>query len=194
MTNARNRLLEFMKELGYYEDCVSYVTEFDDEQGCFISKAKLTIKDGRVIEGMGSASTKKDAQIDASQSILDIIDDQHPDLKIDWDQIRMEAQAGDGLIKLCAYLSDEFSTAAEKSFWLQKMESDAHMVEIFDRLKAGDDPSVILFGNNLGQKRKATWIEALIWEKFGAAFNTPGTVQGLKGLASFLGDGEIIDK
>lgn len=186
MHNAKNQLLEIVKELGYLEDSVTFQTDFNATESIFYSNALLSLNNKLHIEAIGTGSKKKAAEINASQHLIILMKEQYPDLMIDWAQIRIAAQAGDGLIKLCAYLTETIPSAAEKSFWLQKIETDKHMVEIFEQLKIQQHPDVIFFGDNLGAKRKATWIEALIWEKFGQAIIAPSAKTGFKELVQFL--------
>ncbi|MGB1243227.1 MAG: hypothetical protein ACPG49_11940 [Chitinophagales bacterium] len=186
MDNAKNQLYEFARELGYFEACITFEsTRLFLEEG-FHTRATFLVRDGREIIGEGTGQRKTTSQIDASTQLLNILFEKHKDLIIDWEQIRIEAQAGDGLIKLCAYLNNEHSTAAKKSFWLQEMETDKHMVEIFDRLHAQNDSSVALFGDNLGAKRKATWIEALIARRFGSSIISPSAGKAFEELIHFL--------
>jgi hypothetical protein len=51
---------------------------------------------------------------------------------------------------------------------LQQFEADSHLAQIFDHWKAKDDPDLAIWGIELGEKRKATVVEALLWRRFGA--------------------------
>ncbi len=186
MDNAKNQLHEFVKELGYFENCITFDSTCLSLEEGFYSRVTFLVKDGREIVSEGKGQKKTASQIDASANLLTLIYEDHSDLIIDWEQVRIEAQAGDGLIKLSAYLNDAHPTAAQKSFWLQEMETDKHMVEIFDRLQSQNDDSVALFGNNLGAKRKATWIEALIARKFSHAIISPSAQKAFGELILFL--------
>ena len=186
MLNAKNRLYEFVKELGCYEQCVQYQSSSSSPNGNFISQATVTFADGRKVVGTGSSFKKVEAEIAAAEHALSIIAETHQDMQIDWKQVFMEAQAGDALIKLCAYLSESFETAEQKSLWLQTLESDEHLADIFDRLQSQNDSSVSIFGPNLGSKRKATWIEALIWREFGALCLSANAKGALNDLSLFL--------
>ena len=191
MDNAKNRLHELIKDLGHYEKCVSFKDKVQDQQ-TFISRATLQVNDGRIIEGEGTGETKKEAQIQACAAVLEVIDQQHRDLYVDWMQVKVAAQLGDSLIKLCAYLSDEMPSAEDKSLWLQEMESDSHMVSIFDKMHRASHPLVNIFGQNLGAKKKATWIEALIWQRFGQEIIAPGSGNAFHQIGDFLG-GEMTE-
>ena len=100
----------------------------------------------------------------------------------------MEAQAGDALIKLCAYLSPELDSPEKKSRWLQERESDAYLTTRFDRLQAEGHPSLALFGENLGHKRKATWMEALVWRDYGGFLEEQAGQGAMQKLFGWLGE------
>ena len=167
MTNSKNELHELVKDLGYLESVVNFSSKWDDEKQVFVAHARFGLPKSDQIEGIGFGKKKKVAEISASGELLKIIRRDYTHLVIDWEEVRKEAQLGDLLIKLYAYLSEEMMTAADKSIWLQQNETDQHLVKIFDRLSLRRHPSVSFLGENLGTKRKATWIEALIWRKFG---------------------------
>jgi len=184
MKNAKNDLHELIKNIGYFEETISFSVH--DQAGTFAARAEFTTKDGRSIHGSGSGSTKKAAEIAAAKNMLDAIYATYEDLLIDWEEAKAEAQAGDSLIKLCAYLSEDFNSVEEKSRWLQHMESDEHLARLFDKLKAQGHPSVVFFGNNLGAKKKATWMEAMIWRKFGKNIISNAADRAFRDLISFL--------
>ncbi|MEM6262531.1 MAG: putative dsRNA-binding protein [Bacteroidota bacterium] len=185
MYNDKNRLHEFLRDLGYWESRVTYHTR-NDGSGAFTSRVEVNFADGRVVQATGEGGRKTEAEIAASTAVLKVIHDEHPDLEVDWDEIFVEAQAGDALIKLGAYLHPDLDTAADKSRWLQKMESDDHLISVFDHMQASGDPDVAIFGQNLGNKRKATFVEALVWRKFGSKWVTDAAKDGFGELASFL--------
>ena len=64
---------------------------------------------------------------------LDLLDREHPYLLVDWDELNIQAQAGDALIKLGVYLSPELKSTAAKSEGLQNVETNAHLAKVFDR-------------------------------------------------------------
>ncbi|MBD1852958.1 hypothetical protein H6F87_23720 [Cyanobacteria bacterium FACHB-502] len=97
---------------------------------------------------------------------MTILEQEHPDLLVDWSAIEVEAQAGDALIKLSVYLTPHLRTASEKSYYLQKFEKDSHLATIFDRWKAQGSPDLAIWGTELGRKQKATLVEAILWRRF----------------------------
>ena len=188
MQNAKNRLHNLLKELGYWENCVDFDSRTIQraDTNHTETEATLTLADGRKIRARGVATKRRDAEIAAAAEIIETIQRNHRDLLIDWPSVRIEAQAGDGLIKLCGYLSNQTSSAEEKSRWLQRMETDSHMVTLFNRLQADRHPTFTLFGTNLGNKRKATFIEAMIWRQFGPVILAEGATDAFDRIARFL--------
>lgn len=186
MKNSKNDLFELFKELGFLEDVVHFSNSHQKDQNVFVSTVRVELKGKGIIEARGFDRTVKNAEKDASKYLLELIHQNHRELLIDWDEVKKEAQLGDVLIKLYAYLSDDTETAAAKSMWLQKNETDKNLADIFDTLQAQNHASVSLFGNNLGAKRKATWIEALIWRMYGDKILSPTANQEFVKLADFL--------
>lgn len=166
--NAKNQLLELLKNLGCPESCATFSSEPLSPLGLHRSTVTVTFSDGRQVCGTGSAQRITHAEVAAAQAALDVLNAHHLDLIVNWDEIRVEAQAGDALIKLAAYRSRDTTKASEKSQLLQQWESDAHLVEVFDLWKSQGNPDLAIWGNNLGQKHKATLVEALLWRRFGA--------------------------
>jgi hypothetical protein len=122
----------------------------------------VTFPDGRTVQGTGEGQRKSDADITAAQDALDRVARIYPYLLVDWKKLGIEAQAGDALINLGVYLCAESKSAADNSNRLQVSETDAHLARVFDRWKAQNDPDLAIWGNDLGTKRKATLIEALL--------------------------------
>ncbi|MCY7337907.1 MAG: hypothetical protein LH613_17120, partial [Chamaesiphon sp.] len=105
-----------------------------------------------------------------------------PYLLVDWDELNIQAQAGDALIKLGVYLSPELKSTAAKSKGLQNVETNAHLAKVFDRWKAQNDPRLAIWGTNLNEHRKATVVEALLWQDYGQqviAANAPAQLADL---------------
>jgi hypothetical protein len=144
--------------------------------------------DSRIVYETGEGRRKSEADIAAAQTVLDQLHNCYLDLLVNWAEINMQAQAGDALIKLAVYLSGDLNSTADKSKCLQEMESDSHLAEIFDQWKVQGDPDCAIWGTNLGEKRKATFVEALLWRRFGEqviAVNAPTQLQSL--LTALLG-------
>ncbi len=179
--NAKNKLQELVRDLG---GCINSCINF---QHSSISSPRssgvmVTFPDGRTVQGTGVGQSKPDADIAAAKDALDRVEKEYPDLLVDWDRLDVEAQAGDALIKLGVYLSSESKSAADNSNRLQVSETDAHLARVFDRWKAQNDPDLAIWGNDLGAKRKATLIEALLWRRYGQniiAANAPAQLASL---------------
>lgn len=92
-----------------------------------------------------------------------------PELFPSWKTLRAEAQAGDALIKLAAYVSADSTSAGEASAFLQIHESNEHLAVVFDRWKAGGDPALTMWGSHLREHRKGTLVESLVWRRSRAA-------------------------
>lgn len=186
MNNPKNELLEFLQDLGYAPSNLKFKYH-GVESGNHVATATLQLKEVLKVEQTGySSSDKKSAEMNACASILQTLQEQHGDLIIDWETVFIEAQAGDALVKLCSYLLNDLSTAAEKSYWLQRVETDQKFAKIFDRLYTAKDPAVAFFGKNIGAKRKATWIEALIWREYKDDILHPTAEKGFDRIYTFL--------
>lgn len=178
--NAKNKLQELLDDLGCTGNCIDFQhTSVADH---YRSTVMVTFPDGRTIQGTGEGQRKPSADIAAAQNALDRVERIYPYLLVDWKKLGVEAQAGDALIKLGVYLSAESKSAADNSNQLQISETDAHLARVFDRWKAQNDPDLAIWGNDLGAKRKATLIEALLWRRYGQnviAANAPAQLASL---------------
>ncbi|MBD2102319.1 hypothetical protein [Leptolyngbya sp. FACHB-261] len=164
--NAKNQLLQLLKNLGCVEDCADFQL-ISKSPGPHRSTVTVKFPDGRTVQGTGEAPRRTDADIAATQVALNKLRDDYKDLVIDWGEIYVQAQAGDALIKLGVYLSAEIKSVGDKSKRLQTLESDLHLAKVFDQWKAQGDKDLAVWGTNLGEKRKATLVEALLWKRFG---------------------------
>ena len=179
--NAKNQLQELLRNLGC---CIHTCLNFQHApvSNSYSSTVTVTFPDGRIVQGAGTGPSKPDADIAAAQDTLDRVKRIYPYLLVDWKKLGVEAQAGDALIKLGVYLSAESKSAADNSNQLQISETDAHLAKVFDRWKAQNDPDLAIWGNDLGAKRKATLIEALLWRRYGQniiAANAPAQLTSL---------------
>jgi len=165
--NPKNHLIELLQNLGCPRSSAIFKLEPPSPSGFHRSTLTVTFPDGRQVQGTGKGQRVTHAEIAAAQAVLNVLHTHHPDLIVDQDEIDVEAQAGDALIKLAAYLSSDTTIASEKSLLLQQWESDAHLERMFDFWKSQGDPDLAIWGDNLGQKRKATLVEALLWKRFG---------------------------
>ncbi|MCI4671810.1 MAG: hypothetical protein MRZ79_26950 [Bacteroidia bacterium] len=189
MKNSKNDLHELVKNIGYLEEVLSFSTFKRYDSIEFTSEASLSLNGELTLSGEGIGETKTKAEIAACQQILHTIKRDYKHLLIDWEQVKKEAQIGDVLVKLNAYLSPELRTAEEKSLWLQEIESDKNFAELFNSLKEEGDEAVAFFGSNLGAKKKATWIEALVWKKYGEQILSPNSAHAFEDMMQFLKEG-----
>lgn len=101
----------------------------------------------------------------------------------DWNQIYSQAQAGDVLIKLSAMYLD--ATPYAKAQWLAKHETDRNLRTVFDRLLEAKDPGAIVVKGST-DKDRATYVEALVWERFSRRVLRPGAAQALQEIRELL--------
>ncbi len=163
--NAKNQLLELLQGLGSYAEEAIFSEMEPAPSGEYRSKVEVSFPDGRDLKGIGEGIDRTQADIAAAQQVLHLIQADHSDLLIDWDQIFEEAQAGDTLIKLGVYVALNLQDTAAKSLLLQELESDQHLAKVFDRWQLEGDVDLAKFGTNLGEKRKATMVEATLWRR-----------------------------
>lgn len=163
--NAKNKLQELLDNLGCAGNCIDFRSTPLANLHC--STVTVTFPDGRIVRGTGKGHRKSDADIAAAKDALDRVDRIYPYLLVDWDELNIQAQAGDALIKLGVYLSPELKSVAAKSKGLQNVETNGHLAKVFDRWKAQNDPRLAIWGTNLSEHRKATLVEALLWNGYG---------------------------
>jgi hypothetical protein len=183
--NAKNQLLELLKNLGCSEDCADFQPEAMPPAG-FHQSVVVSFPDGRTVQGFGKGSRKSDADIAAAKDSIEQLSRKYPDLIVDWAEINVQAQAGDALIKLGIYLSKSIRSASDKSLQLQSLESDPHLAKVFDYWKAQGDPDLVIWGANLGEKRKATLVEALLWKRFGTQVISTSAFEQLQALIKMI--------
>ncbi len=163
--NAKNKLQELLNNLGCIDNCIDFQHTLVAD--LYRSTLIVTFPDGRIVRGTGEGQRKPDADISAAQDALDLVERIYPYLLVDWIKLGIEAQAGDALIKLGVYLSAESKSAADNSNRLKNSETDAHLAKVFDCWKDNGDRDLAIWGSSLGEKRKATLIEALLWRRYG---------------------------
>jgi len=136
--NTKNQLFEILKNLGCFEECANFKATLSSLPPNPQHSTVATVKfpNGHAIQGTGNGQRKVDAEILVAQSILEILRHTYPELLVNWEEIYVEAQAGDTLIKLGVYLSESLRTASDKSKELQKWESDQNLVKVFEQWKA----------------------------------------------------------
>jgi len=188
--NAKNLLLDLLKNIGCSEDCATFQSKISPS-GLHQSTVVVSFPDGRKVQGTGEGGRKSDADISASQAAVDQLFYEHLDLVADWDEIKVKAQAGDALIKLGIYLSADIKSTSDKSKQLQRLESNLHLAQVFDQWKAQGDPDLAMWGANLGEERKATLVEALIWQRFEMKVITPDASEQLRPLIEILATEQV---
>jgi hypothetical protein len=182
--NAKNKLQKLLGNLGCLGNCIDFQSTPFADLHC--STVTVTFPDGRIVCGTGKGHRKPNADIAAAQDALDRVEQEYPDLLVDWIKLAVDAQAGDALIKLSVYLSAESKSAAENSIRLQNSEPNAHLAKVFDRWKAQNDPRLAIWGTNLSEHRKATLVEALLWHGYGQHVITANAPAQLADLLSTL--------
>ncbi len=182
--NAKNKLQELLDNLGCVGNCIDFRSIPLANLHC--STVTVTFPDGRIVRGTGKGHRKSDADIAAAQDALNLVDRIYPYLLVDWDELKIQAQAGDALIKLGVYLSSELKSTAAKSNRLQNVETNTHLAKVFDRWKAQHDPELAIWGTNLKEHRKATLVEALLWRRYGAQVIVANAPTQLASLLSTL--------
>jgi len=181
--NARNQLDELLKNLGCNETQESdYQFRSISPNGFFRCTLVVRFPDGREVQGEGEGSRKSIASIETAQAVLDQINLHYPDLIVNWGEISVEAQKGDALIKLGVYLSADLITSSDRSYRLQKLESNSHLADIFDRWKNQGDPDLAKWGLNLSGDKKATLVEELLWKRFGRQIIDEDAINELRSL------------
>lgn len=190
MENFINPIYEFVQNLGYIESVVEFIDSFDTDNQLYISVVKLNINYHSILESEepGIDSSKLEARNQAAKNLLELIQIKHKELIIDWEELRIEAQAGDCLIKLCAYLSLQLSSPEEKSIWLQNKENSVFLAQKFDELQKSNFAPLSIFGSKLGQKKKSTFIEAFIWKRYQDLILQPDAHEKLSKIFNFLSD------
>jgi hypothetical protein len=178
--NAKNHLLEFLQDLGYSEKLAVFKTSSQPRSDVFHSTVNIVLPGNCEIYGAGEGHRRLDAESVAAQVALEQLHNNYPDLFVDWTKIRVEAQAGDALIKLGAYLALGCNSASGSSQLLQNTETNPHLAKIFDQWRSQGEPELAIWGPNLGKKKKATLVEALLWRRFGNRVLTSNATMELR--------------
>lgn len=182
--NAKNKLLELLKDIGHDDNKInSEIADFHTES---VNPARTTLTvtfpHGLILKGSGQANRKADAEIIASQEILNQLPKHYPELIVDWNKLMVEAQRGDALIKLGIYLSDDFKKPSDKSLELQRTETNERLAKVYDRWIAEKDPDLAGWGTHMDVHKKASVVEALIWRRFNDKVIAEGASERLKTL------------
>ncbi len=176
--NAKNELQELFQRMGWKTPAAGlYSHERVEPSGRWRSTIDFRLEDDRHLSGVGEADTKSQADVAAAAAALEKLEPEPDDL-----DVRRDAQAGDALIKLAAYLV--LGDPAAASTWLQSYEADAHLAKVCERWARAGDPEVLRLGAGRGWKHRASIVEALIWRRY------RGRVLGPEGEAALR---EIVD-
>ena len=185
MFNAKNQLQEILQQRGLPLSLVSYTVVQPAPLG-WASRVELALPGQPVVSAIGHGTRKTFAEVDAAERLLAQLTAAN-DAGVEesaWEAVRVEAQRGDALLKLAAYLHPTLGTAAERSAWLQRTESDTALAGLFDAWKAQGAPELAGYGDGLGEKAKATLVEAVLWRRFGPLVMAPGAAEALGALAA----------
>lgn len=183
MLNAKNQVLELLDARGLPRSRALF-TSHQIGVGPWMSTLVLDLPDRAPVTGTGTGQRKSSAEIAAAEDLLVKLEaQQHVDVL---DGVQADAQSGDALVKLVAYLATGLDGPEARSFWLQQHESDGWLAGVFDRWYADGDPDLATYGEGLGEKNKATIVEALIWRRFGARVLAPGAIEALDELRQLL--------
>jgi hypothetical protein len=164
--NPKIVLYHWLRDLGFNDNVLKIKAYKNKDVNQFIVSVEFIIKDIE-ISGTGIHEMKQEAEAEAFQAALDFIKENCPKLNIDWNELNVNALKGDALIKLAIAMSHHCNNPELKSNWIQKFANGTHLASIFDKFFNQQHPSVALFGNNLGQKRKSIVILNYIWNEYG---------------------------
>jgi len=185
MSNAKTQLKELLDGLGLSQACAVY-SSTQAGAGPWTSTVTLTLPEREPIAGVGTASRRSQADISAAAEALAELAADRATEAVDWAPIYAEAQAGDALLKLTGYLATGLAAPEERSRWLQLHESDASLAQVFDRWFDEGAPELAMYGRGLGEKNKATLVEAIIWRRYGARVLGPEALEALGELREAL--------
>ncbi len=187
-SNPKNKLLELLQWYG-----MSTTGVFKNEQvsvhGGWRSAVHLPLPDGQVLTGRGEGQRISEADGNAAAEALAAIE-----IASDDQALWSEAQLGDALIKLAAYLVLREAGPEATSHWLQKHERDKALSRLFERWKDADDPRVRAYGVTRGWKFQATVVEALIWRQFNETMVSPDALKGSAELMALLEGSQLRER
>jgi len=176
--DAKSQLFKLLQGIGHTgEDITDYQSQPNAKgHSCSLT---VTFPNGLEINACGIGSKKKQAEIEASQDVINQLHKKYPELIVDWDKIYIDAQAGDVLIKLGVYLSGNLKVS-ENSLDLQRNETNKHLSKVFDQWQIDKDPDVTAWGNHINEHKKASWVEALLWRRYKEKIITSDAPERLK--------------
>lgn len=187
--NPRNNLDNFLRGLGVAVESARSVSVERVGEQTFVATVVVRMPDDEVHQFVGECTVGKGATtMDACQKALTHLEAASAAVSADWAKLALEAQAGDALIKLSAYLDAGTDSAADASAQLQRIEADAHLAQLYDRWRADGDEFLGEWGENLSEKRKATLVEALLWRRFGHQVLRENAAEVLGGIRRSLAE------
>lgn len=166
--NPRNELEQLLRMWGLVAERHIHTRYEEPGEQWFRATVTVEFPDGETVAARGERTIGKKATMkQACAAVLHKLRSTHPHLFVDWEEIRVDAQAGDALIKLAAYLSPSLESSSASSCWLQKLESNAHLARVFDQWKEDGHPELARWGSWLSDHRKGTLVEAALWREVG---------------------------
>ena len=85
-------------------------------------------------------------------------------------------------LKLGIYLSENFIKPSDKSLELQRTEANVQLAKVYDRWIADKDPDLLGWGTHMEVHKKASVVEALLWQRFNNKVIAGGANEHLKTL------------
>ncbi len=168
--NARNHLESLLQHIGLVAEHHIQVSERETTPQSFVATVVVTLPTGEEVSAAGEESVGKAAtRLSACNSMLALLRESHPQYFEPWEDLKVDAQAGDALIKLAAYLNEDLATAECASNFLQCFESNQNLASVFNLWHQAGDPFLSDWGMHLSDERKGTLVEALIWRRHGRA-------------------------
>jgi len=162
--DAKSQLFKLLQSIGHTGEDITDYQSYSNGNGhsCDLT---VTFPNGLEIYGYGTGAKITQAEIAASQDVIDQLHESHPELIVDWDKIYVDAQAGDALIKLGVYLSGNLNVS-DNSLDLQRIETNKRLAKVFDKWQRDKDPDLAVLGNHLSEHKKASVVEALLWRRY----------------------------
>lgn len=165
--NSRSQLESLLGHIGLVAKDHIRVSERKTGEQTFVATVSVVLPSGQTVQAEGRESIGKgETTLSACSSVLDLIRQAHPEYFQPWETIRLEAQAGDALIKLATYLATDFTSTKKTSEFLQKFETNKNLGFIFDTQRQNGNPFFSIWGEHLSPDRKGTLVEAWIWQRY----------------------------
>lgn len=181
-TNAKNRLKELLESLGWSLEGQARFHIAPGRAAMWHCEVEVEVPSLPPAQGAGDGLRSSQAEVAACADVLTKLSG----LASDLDELMLEAQAGDALIKLAAYRASEHRSAAHASLWLQRFESDARLARLYDAWRDAGREDLLHFGPRLGVKMKASCVEAAIWRDYQRRTLGTGAMEALRELRRAL--------